>query len=179
MTIFEFELLLRYAEYPDKVLEDIKKIPKPNVLLGLDVPNDLNNITFGQLCELQKMSNDDDILFSPAKILLDLGVNTIKKANVEEVIGFGLWVIAEVGRINELFSSIPHEYSSEEMRAGINDLNFGEFGIVDYYALRMGITDHEQVMNVPWVRIYMCMNMDAKKAVYAKRLREIYNKKNS
>jgi len=47
----------------------------------------------------------------------------------------------------------------------VDKLSFGLFGLVDYYATRMGITDHEQVESVPWVRVYKCLDMDAEKYV--------------
>ncbi len=40
-----------------------------------------------------------------------------------------------------------------------------------------GITDHEQVESVPWVRVYKCLDMDAEKIRYERRLREIYQNK--
>lgn len=177
MTIQEFVVLINHTNDAQGVLEDIQQLPKPERILGFDIPENLNEITFGQLCELQKMLNDPDVIFTPPKVLFGINADKVNEMIADDVLGLGVWVVSEVNRINELFNNIPHKPSAEEIRAGIHDLNFGEFGVVDYYAQRMGIADHEQVMSVPWLRIYMCMNMDAKKAEYTKRLRDIYNKK--
>ena len=47
--------------------------------------------------------------------------------------------------------------------------------MIDWYALRMGITDHEEVMRVPWMRVYQCLSMDNQKQEFEKRLSEVYN----
>ena len=65
--------------------------------------------------------------------------------------------------------------TAEEIRAGINKMNFGVFGMIDWYARRMGITDHEEVMSVPWVRVYKCLDMDSQTNEYHKRLTKIRN----
>lgn len=177
MTIQEFIVLINHTNDVRKVSEDIQQLPKPKRILDFEVPENLNDITFGQLIELQKMSNDSDVIYTPSMVLFGIDAAKVSTVSADNVLGLGTWVASEINRINELFNSISNKPSAEEVRAGIHDLNFGEFGVVDYYAQRMGIADHEQVMNVPWLRIYMCMNMDAKKAEYTKRLREIYNKK--
>ena len=55
-------------------------------------------------------------------------------------------------------------------------MNFGLFGLLDYYAQRMGITDHEEVERVPWIRVYKCLDMDAERTRFERRLRNILNK---
>ena len=74
----------------------------------------------------------------------------------------------------ELIDKIKIKPENEEIRAGITRLNFGIFGMIDWYALRMGITDHEEVMNVPWGRIYKCMEIDNKTMEFRKNLNKIY-----
>ena len=80
-------------------------------------------------------------------------------------------------RINKLFASTSVPPTAEEQQAGADSLNFGPFGLLDYYALRMGITDHEAVEYVPWVRVYKCLDMDAMKMRYERRLRKILESK--
>ena len=52
-------------------------------------------------------------------------------------------------------------------------MRFGLFGMLDWYAVRMGISDHDQVLKVPWLRIYKCMDMDNKRRAYEKRLQKV------
>ena len=77
-------------------------------------------------------------------------------------------------RINALFDSVKGKPTKEEEKAGIDKLKFGVFGLIDWYALRMGITDHEEVTKVPWGRGYKCLEMDNKRHEFDKRLAKIY-----
>ena len=63
--------------------------------------------------------------------------------------------------------------TAKEKQAGVEKLQFGLFGILDWYAKRMGITDHDDVLTVPWLRIYKCMDMDNKVEQYQRRLNDI------
>ena len=40
-------------------------------------------------------------------------------------------------------------------------------------ARRMGIKDHDEVLGVPWMRLYKCMEMDGLQREYERRLGEI------
>jgi hypothetical protein len=110
-------------------------------------------------------------------ILLSLDERNALKSQANAVIGFVSWVSKELERINKLFESTNIPPTAEEKQAGVESLKFGMFGVLDYYALRMGITDHEEVEKVKWIRIYKCLDMDAKKARYEKRLRTIISQK--
>lgn len=79
--------------------------------------------------------------------------------------------------INKLFASTSVPATAEEKAAGSDALNFGPFGLVDYYARRMGITDHEEVESVPWVRVYKCLDMDAKRMLFDRKLKNELMKK--
>lgn len=41
-----------------------------------------------------------------------------------------------------------------------------------------GIKDHEEVMSVPWMRVYKCLQIDSEKAKYELRLRKVYESEN-
>ena len=92
-----------------------------------------------------------------------------------EVVSFVGWVYGRIEKINALFDKAKRKPTDKEIRAGINKLQFGIFGMIDWYALRMGITDHEDVMRVPWMRVYQCLSMDNQKQEFEKRLSEVYN----
>ena len=81
-------------------------------------------------------------------------------------------------RIGKLFKSLESDKTSEEIRAGIEKLDFGAFGLVDWYAKRMGIVDHEEVFATPWQRIYQCLKIDHENAEFEKRYRNIINRQN-
>ena len=65
------------------------------------------------------------------------------------------------------------QHTSEQMRAGIDRLNFGVFGLIDWYARRMGITDHDEVLKVPVLRVYQCLKMDKEQQEYENRLAKV------
>ena len=89
-----------------------------------------------------------------------------------------MWVITEVDRINKLFSSTSVKPTKEEKQAGVEKLSFGMFGMIDHYALRMGIANHEDVEKVPWIRIYKCLDIDSEKAKFQRRLQDVYARNN-
>ncbi|WP_291584058.1 hypothetical protein [Bacteroides sp.] len=178
MTVKEFMILVDVIDNPDEVMGQINKLPKPDRIGKYVVPVSLDDISIGQLIELQSIVNIEELLFVPCRILFKLKDLEILKFPVEQLLGLYMWVMKEVERINKLFASTNISPTTEEIRAGIEKLSFGMFGLIDYYAIRMGITDHELVMSIPWTRVYKCMDIDAQKTRYERRLREVYQNKN-
>lgn len=177
MTLKEFTVLSQHAVNRHELMMKLERLVKPTYLSGKRVPDSLNDITIGQLIMLQYISTDADFMLKPASIIMGIQDDILLKEQAEKVIGFSYWVAKELERINKLFKNTSIPPTQEEKQAGVEKLNFGSFGIIDWFAQRMGITDHSEVENVPWVRIYKCLDMDAKRFVYERRLREIYNKR--
>lgn len=177
MTLKEFIVLSQHAVNRHELMMKLERLVKPTYLSGKRVPDSLNDITIGQLIMLQYISTDADFMLKPASIIMGIQDDMLLKEQAEKVIGFSYWVAKELERINKLFKNTSIPPTQEEKQAGVEKLNFGSFGIIDWFAQRMGITDHSEVENVPWVRIYKCLDMDAKRFVYERRLREIYNKR--
>ena len=177
MTLQEFLVLDGIVRNTSEVQEQIKNLPKPYSVGGVKTPDSLNDITIGELMELQSAENERELILKCCTILLSLDERNALKSRANEVLGFSVWVSKELERIAKLFQSTTIPPTPEEKQAGVDSLNFGMFGILDYYALRMGIADHEEVEKVKWIRVYKCLDMDAKKARYEKRLRTIYAKK--
>lgn len=177
MTVKEFLILGSVASNTNEVVEKIKSLPRPSFIGKHKVPDDLNGITIGQLLELQGMRDEKDCLFIPGKVLFGMDEHDVLSSSAEDVLSLSVWIAKEVDRIAKLFASTSVTPTSEEKQAGVENLKFGMFGILDYYALRMGITDHEEVERVPWVRVYKCMEMDAAKIQYERRLRTIYQER--
>lgn len=151
------------------------ELPKPETIGGVSVPYNLDGLTLGQLAALQQMK-ECEALSLPLKVVLD--VELTGRLSALDVIGFATWVSRQMAEIALMFNSIAKEPTSEELRAGVNKLNFGVFGIADSYAQRMGIADHDYVLNcVSWLRVWQCMKNDADVAAYERRLRDIYSKR--
>lgn len=109
--------------------------------------------------------------------LMRLSQEEVYKLNVFDVFGVINFVRSELDRINKLFASIKVAHSPEEIAAGVENLNLGTFGVIDWYAKRMGITNQDDVYSVAWIRIYTCMKNDNEKAEYEQRLNKQYAEK--
>lgn len=162
----------------DEVEMTAENFPKPSHLCGRQVPNNLDSLMFEQLCRLQSIRNVHALLLIPPEIVLGLPAAKIMRTSARDAIGFALWVGTEIERINKLFQSTIVNPTKEEIAAGIERLRFGPFGMVDWFAQRMHIADHDQVMALPWLRLYECARIDARRAEYERRLRDIYQQKN-
>lgn len=152
---------------------ELVKLHKPWKVGKVRTPDTLNDMSMGELMQLQSISTEMETIMVPCRVLLGMSACEVMKTDASEVIGFCFWVAKEVKRINNLFASTSVPPTPEEKQAGAESLNFGPFGQLDYFALRMGITDHEAVEYIPWVRVYKCLDMDARKIKYERRLRKI------
>ena len=175
----EFLVLLQCCteEHTTELMGTLSRAEKPSYICGKEVPDDLNMITYGMLDDLSRIKPTEDAAARVMNILFDLDALDVYQVNVFDVFGVLHFVRDEVTRINALFAGIKVNHSSEEIAAGINDLDFGTFGVVDWYARRMGITNQDEVYDVPWIRIYTCMKNDNEKSEYESRLHKQYMKK--
>nr|DAN89896.1 MAG TPA: hypothetical protein [Caudoviricetes sp.] len=176
MSVGDF--LIIYKCVDSSLIDELAEIVrKPYIIAGNKTPDDLNNITYGQLCDLRSIKDDHDMLFVPLRVLFGLKDDDIKKLPFHKVLAFSVFVSNEVKRINDLFDSIKIKHDSNEIKAGIDDLDFGLFGEIDWYAQRMGFQNHDEVMDIPWVRLFKCKEIDNGIEGYSRRLRKILMKK--
>lgn len=179
-TYGEFLVLLPlcHKDHQDELLEILKQAKRPNFICGKEVPANLNTITYGQLDDFSRMSQTaEDPAVKVFSILFGLEAPQVYELNVFDVFGMINFVRSELERINAIFASINVTHTSEEIAAGVEDLNFGTFGVIDWYAKRMGITNQDEVYNVAWIRIYTCMKNDNEKSEYEQRLNKQYMEK--
>jgi len=158
-------------------LATLDKAEKPGFLSGVEVPASLSMISYGKLYDIRNATESKDPAAECIKILLGLNDKQIYTLNVFDVFGFMNFVKEQISNINNLFASLKVNYSSEELAAGVKDLEFGSFGVLDWYARRMGITNQNEVRNVAWIRIYNCMKNDTDQNNYERRLRKQYQSK--
>lgn len=151
----------------------MQKQTRPNYVGGKETPETLNNLTIGQLIELSELGDGNESIYRITDILLQLTREQTDNARAVDVVRLVGWTFAEVERINKIFAKAAPKPTDRERRAGVEKLNFGLFGMLDWYAKRMGITNHDEVLQVPWARIYKCMDMDSKTAAYEKRLQDL------
>lgn len=164
-------------EHRKELIGRLQKQPCPDTLCGKDVPESLNAISYGTLDDLQSASTSKDPLVETCKILLGVTAEEVSNEDVNAVFGFANFVTRELLRINKMFSSIKPSYSNEEKQAGIDSLNFGAFGVLDWYAQRMHIANQNAVRDIAWVRIWQCMKNDNDRNEFERRLSKVYSKK--
>lgn len=152
----------------------LEEMTRPLKVAGAKTPNDLNEMTIGQMVQLSECKTSRDLFYITCKVLLNLDEKEVNNAFAVDVVRFCGWVLGQIKFINNLFDSVKSKPTAEEERAGINALSFGVFALIDWYALRMGIADHEEVTKITWSRVYKCLEMDYKKREFEKRLAKVY-----
>lgn len=176
----QFVALMPYMT--EETIRGIVLIPCPRTFCKKPVPQDLQTATFGTLTQLQQAPTDHDYLKTCCRlvsVLMDVPADIVGSRSALEVLGIVNMIQSEMERIGRLFQSLQTEKTSEEISAGINKLDFGAFGLVDWYAKRMGIVDHEEVFKTPWQRIFQCLRIDHENNEFEKRFRDIITKRSS
>lgn len=169
-----FVMLMPYMT--EESIKSLVLIPPPKKFNKRDVPQDLQMATFGMLTQLQRAAKDNDYLGTCCRlvsVLTGVDEKVVASRRAYDVLGIVNMVKDEMERIGKLFQALQTDKTSDEVAAGIDKLEFGTFGLVDWYAKRMGIIDHEEVFNTPWARIYQCMRIDHEQGEFEKRYRKI------
>lgn len=151
----------------------LEELTRPYKVGDVVTPDNLDELSIGGLLTLSDMQDGVEMFFTVCREVL--GMDEAKTANSEavEVVRFVGWVVSQVQKINRLFGKQTTNPDAREMKAGISELKFGMFGLLDWYACRMGIADHHEVEKVSWLIIYKCLEMDTKRQKYNKRLQEV------
>ncbi|MDH6354531.1 hypothetical protein M2132_000859 [Dysgonomonas sp. PH5-45] len=173
----DFLLMVEIFHLGDKelteIFERVKDHPLPQ---EFDV--DFDSLVFGQLCQLQQMKTVGDLFVNSFYILLKMPEAELMQHTAADCLRFIWHVKTQLERITELFSAIHYKPSPEEVRAGIEKMNHGFFGTADWYARRMGITDHEEVFQTNWMRIYKAMKIDFENNRFEQNYRKVIEQKN-
>lgn len=152
----------------------VGKFSRPSFVGDHEVPENLNQLSIGQLIDLSQLNDSEESLYQIVTIVLGMSHEEVEQARAVDVVRMVGWVTGEVERINKLFESTDTaKPTQQEKKAGIDTLKFGLFGMLDWYAVRMGISDHDQVLKTPWLRIYKCMDMDNKRNQYERNLQKV------
>lgn len=153
--------------------ERLKKYGRPSRVGDKVPPRDLYELTFGKLIQAQEIAKKNDIK-GLCTLLLDMTEEEYNTAPANEVMAFAYWAAAQLEAIGKLFASLSVKPTPEQIKAGVHKLTSDLFGTLDWYCLRMGITDHAEAERMPWVRFYKCMKRDNERAEYEQRLRKVY-----
>lgn len=172
MTFAEYVMLTHYNAISNA--DELNRQPKPERLCGRRMPNDLKWVPMGLLIEIIK---DKDVIKMLTR-LYNVTQNEIETECATIVVAVINWTIGQLNAINEAFKSLDRPLTAEEIMAGLDseELKGDGFSTVDWYAQRMGITNHNDAMKVSWVTYYGCAKEDARKAEIKRRLNEATNK---
>jgi hypothetical protein len=163
----------------DEQLAELRKVACPAKIGRKQAPQDLNDITLGQLIQLEAIGAEKGVFVAIAETLLGKDEEWAMDAPALPMLGLRNMVVAEQDRIAGLFKMLEREPDAAEVMAGIDKLNFGLVGLADWYARRMHITDHDVAFKTPWVRIWQCRSNDQKEAEFDRKLQEILIHKNN
>lgn len=174
MPFAEFVVLIPFMT--TDTLPLLALLSPPQKIGGRYVPSDLQMATFGQLVALQNAAKTNDYQKACCKLvgeLVGIPAERVTSLPARDVIGCVNMVKSEMERIGKLFQSLQPSNTADEKMAGIDRMNFGTFGVVDWYAKRMGIVNHDEVFATPWQRIYQCMKIDHEQNEFEKRYRKV------
>lgn len=169
MTFGQWVRIAPFAGYK------IGRYTRPKFVGGRETPETLDGLTMGQLMELTTLPDKNESIYTVTRVVVGLTEGQTDRARAVDVVRLVGWVASEAERINGMFSKAEAKPTKQEEKAGIRGLRFGLFGMVDWYARRMGITNHDEVMAVPWLRVWRCMDMDNRTNAFARRLQEVVN----
>lgn len=167
------DLLLWEPLLADGQRAALLSVPCPEKVLGVRVPQTLDALSLEELARLWEIKTTRDLFVIGAEVLLKKGEREVLKAPVLPLLGFANMVSRELQRIGDLWQTIPSTHTAEELQAGCQRLQFGVFGIADWYARRMGIHNHDEAFATPWQRVFLCLRNDSEEAQYRKRLNDI------
>lgn len=150
------------------------RFKRPSHVAGRETPKNLFGLTLGQLITLSELPDDDGSFYTVCDAVMGLGRDEVNEARAIDVVRLVGWVSGEVEKVGKMFQKANvNKPSQNEIKAGIKELDFGLFGMLDWFAIRMGIEDHDKVLDFPWLRIYKCLQMDNQKRAYEIRLQRI------
>ena len=170
MRFRTYKTLRRLGLITKESEDQLKEAENPSRLCGKPIPETLNDLTMGQLTDIMGIKEGEEI--EAIRIIAGIDPRQLDREPAVAVIGLVNFIQSELHRIADLFKQLKPHYSREEREAGAEDLNFGIFGTIDWYAKRMGITNHDDVLNVPWLHIWQCSLIDKERHEYQQRYQE-------
>lgn len=174
MILHEYYNLLPVAANRKAAMEWAKSRPRPAYICGRAIDGDeLNLLSFRDYIRLAGAKDDNTFLLIVQEVL---GINGLRNEDAGRALGLLNWVARFIAKITELFNKASIPSTAEEKQAGVENLRFGIFGIVDWFAKRMRIT-HESAERTGWQTIYKCLDMDVKTAIYERKLQQQYIEK--
>lgn len=121
---------------------------KPKRLCGRYMPSTLTHIRMGTFVEVMQCKEEIKLLTT----IYNVTESELRTEWAQNVIGAIKWTIEQLESITASFSQL--ESDTETNKQG------NIFSTIDWYALRMGITNHDDVLKVPCLIIWQCAKED-------------------
>ena len=96
----------------DDQVASLKEITCPARVGTVEAPQDLNDITLGQLIQLEAIAAEKGVFAAIAEVLLDKDEAWAMKAPAMEMLGLRNMVVAEQDRIAALFASLTGTHAA-------------------------------------------------------------------
>ena len=151
--------------------ERLSQAPCPRKVHGKAIPETLNSLKMGQLVDIMSLDPGNEI--EAVRVISGIDPRSLDDEPATAVVGLVNFIQSELRRISDMFKQLKPHYSSQERQAGAEELDFGIFGTIDWYAKRMGITNHDDVLGVPWLHVWQCAKIDKEHNEYQQRYQDI------
>lgn len=138
-----------------------------------DVPQDLNSLTLEGLTRLWTIKSSRDVFIAAGGALLGLSEAETLRSPLLPMLGIVNMVSRELPKIADMWDRAHGDPTADELAAGCAQLDFGIFGLADWYARRMGMTSHDEAFATPWLRVWQCAVNDERVRQYNVRLAEV------
>lgn len=131
---------------------------KPRRLCGRYMPSTLTYLRMGAFVEVMQCKDEIKLL----KTIYNVTESELQNEWAQNVIGAIKWTIEQLESITASFSQLESDTETEK-KGNI-------FSTIDWYAQRMGITNHDDVLKVPCLIIWQCAKEDQERR--AKQLKQ-------
>ncbi len=175
MTVSEF-IQLEADEVPENLLKVLKR---SNTLLGVEA-DELSEIQWGRVKEIQEAMSDGDIISAVLKT-----VDHKKVINKSKILGleykiflyFCAWLSDQLEQIGKMEEQLIGETNEDLIEAGVEDLNkFGWINALDSLAGN-DITKWQMVYELPYKDVYIKLLKDKETADVQSRFQDIMKRK--
>ncbi len=160
-----------------ETVNHVTNLKAPTYLAQKPYNPQLEVLTLGQLMEIQYT----ETFLPKVELYMSLvcGCTTDEYMNehYEKVMGAVNHITDLLNNVGAMFSGSRIKPTREEITAGVESLNFGAFGLIDWYSQRQKIT-HEQAEATPWTRVFNAIKKDNDTEIYRRKLMKIHSKQN-
>lgn len=126
----------------------VKHSEKPRSLCGRYMPDSLTHLRMGTFVEVMQCKDEIKLL----KTIYNVTESELQAEWAQNVIGAIKWTIEQIESITESFSQLESDTKTDKQG--------NIFSAIDWYAQRMGITSHDDVLKVPCLIIWQCAKED-------------------